>query len=125
MQTISVKTLVDITVTNPTRDEKDPILIAQQGNFNSLIQSIGMRANMYYDIDPITTQEEGTKYWNWNFKVEQQGIWSIGTDPLALLRSDLEGVPIIGTLLNTVDIKPAVFCTQGERQNLWLNVSTF
>lgn len=125
MQTFSIKTLVDITVTNPSRDETDPILIAQQGNFNSLIQGIGMRANMYYEFNPMTTEENGKKWWNWAFKVEQQGIWQIGDDPLALLKSDLDGIPIIGTLTNTLDIKPAVFCTKGEQQNIWLSVAIF
>ena len=59
------------------------------------------------------------------FKVEQQGIWQIGDDPLALLKSDLDGIPIIGTLTNTTDIKPAVFCTKGEHQNIWLSVAIF
>lgn len=125
MQTISLKTTVDITATNPTRDEKDPILIAQQGNFNSLIQGIGMRANIYYEFNPMVTTEASVKYWNWAFKVEQQGIWQVGTDQLALLNSDLDGIPIIGTLTNTTDIKPAVFCTSGERQNIWLSVAIF
>ena len=125
MQTISVKTLVDITVTNPTRDESDPILIAQQGNFNSLTQGIGMRANIYYEFIPMVTMENNIKWWNWAFKVEQDGIWKVEDDPIALLKRDLNGIPIIGTLTNTTDIKPAILCTSGDAQNIWLTVSMF
>lgn len=121
MQSFSVKTLVDITVTNPTRDETDPIKIAQQGNFNSLLQGIGMRANMFYDFDPIETEEDGTKYWLWNFKIEQPDIWKTGSDPLGLLKDDLNGIPIIGTLTNTIDIKPAIFDTKTDKQNIWIS----
>ena len=59
MPRYNIKTTVDITVTNPTRDETDQIKVAQQGNFNSLVQGIGLRANIDWDTDPVLKEEDG------------------------------------------------------------------
>ena len=49
----SIISLVDITRTNPSRDEVDKKMLAQQANFNSLIQAIGLRSNVEWEQDPI------------------------------------------------------------------------
>lgn len=120
MPRYNIKTTVDITVTNPTRDETDQIKVAQQGNFNSLVQGIGLRANIDWDTDPVLKEEDGVNYWHWSFKVEQNFIWTVDNDDLALLNSDLNNIPVINNLTNSVDHKPAAFRTSGDNKNLWI-----
>jgi hypothetical protein len=53
MPRYQIVTLVDITRTNPTRSETDQHLLAQQANFNTLLQSIGLRSNVEWAVDPV------------------------------------------------------------------------
>jgi hypothetical protein len=57
MSTYKIVTVVDITRTQPSRIETDKLKLAQQANFNSLCQAIGLRSNFGYQLDP--KQETG------------------------------------------------------------------
>jgi len=120
MQYIQIQTLVDITATKPSREDTDQFKIAQQSNFNSLMQAIGMRSNVEYRADPAIETVDDNKMWVWNFQVERDGVFTKGNDPVGLLKDDIAGVPIIANLSNTAKINPAVFMTQGDKQNTWV-----
>jgi hypothetical protein len=130
MPRYQIVTLVDITRTNPTRSETDQHLLGQQANFNTLLQSIGLRSNIEWSIDPVESAgslpfplEGKANYWTWTFEVEREEVFTKDEDPVGLLLDDLHGVPIIGQLNNSVDIDPPVFQTQGPKTNIWVSES--
>ena len=129
MARYKIVTLVDITRSQPSRDEVDPIRIGQQANFNSLIQAIGMRSNVAWGRDPkkhtgslpddITGK---ATHWIWEFDCEREDVFLKGDDPVGLLAEDLHGVPVIADLENSADILPAAFQTRNGNQNTWLTI---
>jgi len=127
MSTYKIVTVVDITRTQPSRIETDKLKLAQQANFNSLCQAIGLRSNFGYQLDP--KQETGSlphdlggkaTHWVWEFDTERPDLFLHDSDPVGLLKQDLHGVPIINQLNNTADIDPAIFQTHGKKANIWI-----
>jgi hypothetical protein len=130
MPRYQIVTLIDITRTNPTRAETDQYLLAQQANFNTLLQSIGLRSNVEWAVDPVESLgslpyplEGKANYWTWTFEVERDQVFAKDGNPVGLLLDDLHGVPVIGQLNNSVDIDPAVFQTYGPNTNIWVSES--
>jgi hypothetical protein len=130
MPRYQIVTLVDITRTNPTRSETDQHALAQQANFNTLLQSIGLRSNVEWAVDPVESSGSlpyplagRANYWTWTFEVEREEVFTKDSNPVGLLLEDLHGVPIISQLNNSVDIDPAVFQTQGPKTNIWVSES--
>ena len=129
MARYQIITLVDITRTNPSRNETNKIKLGQQANFNSLIQAIGLRSNVAWDIDPerhtgrVPHQDSKANHWIWQFEVERDQIfWKNENDQVGLLLDDLDGVPIISNLTDSVDIHPPVFKTRGDQANTWITI---
>jgi len=120
MARYTIRTTVDITRSNPDRADPDQIKQAQQSNFNSLLQGIGMRANVEWDNDPIRTVENDTAYWTWQFEVEREDVFLEDDDPVGLLKNDLHGVPIIKNLTETEKFDKAVFLTKNGTNNIWI-----
>ena len=130
MPRYQIVTLVDITRSNPSRSETDQYLLGQQANFNTLLQSIGLRSNVEWTTDPVETAgslpyplEGKANYWTWTFEVEREEVFAKDNNPVGLLLDDLHGVPIIDQLNNSVDIDPPVFQTQGPKTNIWASES--
>lgn len=121
-------TLVDITRSNPQRSDSDRLRQGQQANFNSLIQAIGMRSNVEWNDDPkmskgtVPNQNFKAEYWSWQFEVEREQVFELNGNPVGLLIQDLNGVPIIPDLSNSVVIEPAAFQTQGSAINTWVRL---
>ena len=122
-------TLVDITRTNPVRSETDKLKLGQQANFNSLIQAIELRSNVDWEADP--KQHSGTlprplvgkaTHWIWEFDCEREDVFLKDNDPTALLKDDLNGVPVVPLLENSADIHPAIFQTRGDNTNTWVTI---
>ena len=57
----------------------------------------------------------------WTFDVERDEVFLKDNDPVGLLVDDLNGVPIISNLDNSVDIDPPIFSTKGDNINTWIN----
>ena len=117
-------TLFDITRTNAVKTEPDQLKILQQNNFNSLRQAIEMRSNVEWLRDPIRNTgrlpdglEGSAAHWIWDFDVEREDLFLANDDPVALLKDDLHGVPIVTGLSETAEIKPAAFQTKGQSIN--------
>jgi len=114
-------TKVDITPSMPNRDNTDTVLRAQQSNFNSLIQGIELRANVFWDQGPLmATDSEGNNTWHWTFSVEQQGVFDNGDNPIGLLLEDLNNIPVINHLPNTPNLTHPAFKTKGSDRNTWI-----
>ena len=127
MARFQIITLVDITQTNPHRSETDQHLLSQQANFNSLVQAIGLRANVAWMSTPkerngaLPRDIDGKAvYWTWSFDVERDDVFLKDSNSVGLLIDDLNGVPIIPNLNNSVDLDPACFISKGEQTNIWV-----
>lgn len=127
MARYKIITLVDITRSDPSKKETDPIKIGQQSNFNSLIQAIGLRSNLEWVRDPIKQTgrlPEGidgkATHWIWEFDCEREDVFLKDNDPAGLLKEDLHGVPVVVKLENSVDITPPAFQTRNGNQNTWV-----
>ena len=127
MPRYQIVTLVDITRTMPSRSETDQKKIAQQANFNSLVQAIGMRSNVTWDRDPIAEmgrvadQNIKAMHWRLEFFVEREQVFLKDQDAVGLLKTDLDGVPVIVGLNDSADINPACFFSQGDKINIWIH----
>lgn len=128
MERYKIISLVDITRSGASRYDTDKIKISQQSNFNSLVQAIGIRANIEWDQDPKRLNgrfpdpiEGAGTYWTWEFVTERNQVFLKDEDPVYLLKEDIHGVPVINGLNNTVDITPSVFQIKGDRQNIWIS----
>jgi hypothetical protein len=129
MPRYTVITLVDITRTNPNRNETDSVKLSQQANFNSLIQAIGLRSNVEWDCDPIKSEgalplpfDGRGVYWTWDFTVEREDVFTANNDPTGLLVTDLHNVPVNVNLEESINIHPPAFQTQGKQQNTHLTI---
>ncbi len=127
MNRYKIVTLVDITKSNANRAETDKIKVGQQANFNSLIQTIGIRANVQWLSEPMMHTgilpedlDGKANHWVWEFIVEQNEIFLKNSDPVGLLVDDLNGVPIISNLKDSVDLDPPAFITKGPKANTWV-----
>ena len=119
MQTYRIKTTVDITRTRPDRHSQDQTAVAQQQNFNTLLQGIELRANIGWDEDP---QRIGD-HWIWYFSVEAEDLFDDGDDAVGLLKADLHNIPVIGNLTNPIAVYPAAFRTLGRDTNTWIEIA--
>lgn len=127
MQTYTVVSLVDITRSNPDRSCTDKIKLGQQANFNSLLQAIGLRSNVEWQQDPkvydgrLPEPFEGRgTYWTWTFFIERDWVFAKNNNDVGLLLEDLQGVPIVDQLNNSVDLNPSIFQTNGPKKNIWI-----
>ena len=128
MNTYEIVTLVDITRTQARREDTDILKKAQQANFDSLRQAIELRSNVEWTDDPKgelgrlppNTAEGKAKYWQWQFSVEREAVFESNGDPVALLRQDINGVPVIAGLEETTDLTPPAFITEGKNINTWV-----
>ena len=117
-----LRTLVDITRTGQTRyalgREYERY---QQQNFDSLIQAISLRALPFWEEDPVSElvdiKDFGTDYlgkqkiWTFRFHVETDDAYATKPGNIDLLINDLNLVPFIPDLGETVKINNHIFDT--------------
>ena len=110
-------TLVDITPTGVTRDLGDKELERnQQRNWETLLQIISLRTQ---PID-LTVPEKKDTAWEFEFRSESEGVFEMhgNPDPLAGLKQDCEGVPMMLNLTEQPSMTPTI-ATSGDNQNIW------
>jgi hypothetical protein len=124
-----VTTLIDITRTEANRAVLDDRQLHQLANFNSLRQSIEMRAIVQWNKNP--TKHSGrlpepfdgrADYWIWEFETERDDLFLRDNDQTALLKEDLHGVPIISGLDETADLYPPAIQTLGKIPNTLVEI---
>jgi hypothetical protein len=123
MPRYKIKTTVDITRSNPSREDTNSVRNGQQLNFNTLLQGIGMRANVEWDNDPQPVEYQDTKEWFWEFEAEQVDVFATKDDPVGLIKQDLQGIPVIRNLTETVALEKPIFITSGDNQNIWIKTT--
>ena len=123
MDIIEIQTLIDITNTRVVRPNQGTSLAYDQNrNFITLIQCIEIRSIINYNNPPvcklmdITDSEFGSEYvgkhmvWTFNFIPDRIGVCAIDKkSPLGGLVENIDGVPIIKNLTETINIAKAIF----------------
>jgi hypothetical protein len=115
-----IHTTIDITRTGQYRNEpgKEQARLQQQ-NFDTLINTIGMRSNITYDYPPKVILDYPETYgmigkklcniWVFEWRVEMEYVFRDLEDDVALLRKDFELVPFIANLTETVECDPPMW----------------
>jgi len=122
MQVVEIKTLIDITNTNVRRSTQGTAQqLDQFRNWTTLLQCIGMRAIIEYDRESTVEEIDvkglgfGTNYkgkhrvWTFHFRPDRSDAFVEHNDPIAHLKNDLDKIPIIVNLTETINIEQAVF----------------
>lgn len=113
MERFRITTLVDITRTQVFKEHINPLKKKQQDNYNTLHQTLEMRAIIFSDKDPERKimEWEGKQQltWIWEFYTERDDIFLKDGDPAYLIRTDLEYVPFINNCEETAKFKNCVF----------------
>lgn len=143
MQRHEILTLVDITETgitnNNAKDAETQLKRNQQRNYDTLCQVISLRSNFYGpsvgsgiienvdyfddEINQLISNISDRKIKIWSFVFETDRTDPFGID-YELLKMDLNMVPIIPALTETVPIFPPYFITSGDLQNTVVRLST-
>jgi len=120
----SIFTQIDITKASPLRDEQDMLKQGQQANFNSLRQAIELRAIIVDDQDPKQYTEDGELWWVYHFETDRDDEYLVKNNPVGLLVDDIDGIPFISGLNNTVEFEQLVFKTKGKKPNTKVQIRT-
>lgn len=136
MQRHEIITLVDITETgvtdNNAKDAETQLQRNQQRNYDTLCQVISLRSNFYgasagsamienvdyfdEDLNDLISRHDAKTIKVWSFIFDTDRTDPFGID-YELLKMDLNMVPIIPALSETVPIFPPYFITSGDLQN--------
>jgi hypothetical protein len=123
MEQIEIKTLVDITKPQVHRPGQGTLLEQNQfKNWTTLQQCIGLRSIIEYDYPPIVESLDiknlgfGSKYkgvhkiWTFKFRPDRNLAYDDSQgNIIGLLLADIDQVPIIENLEETINISKAVF----------------
>jgi hypothetical protein len=122
-------TLVDITHTGQYRNEvgKEDDRWREQ-NFNTVLQTLGIRANVHYAQKPIVTEvagrlvgfdtDEVIRVWRFDFSTEREHLYETNSDPVGYLKQDFHLVPYISGLDELMEQQYAVFNTADPGKNI-------
>jgi hypothetical protein len=122
MQIIEIKTLIDITDTKVIRLKQGTQLeYDQTRNFITLKQCAEIRSIINFDTSPSVEVKDvkdmgfGSKIkgkhkvWTWRFTPDRTGVYNENNSEVGALIEDVNGVPIIQKLTETVNIDKAIF----------------
>jgi hypothetical protein len=122
MQTIEIQTLVDITDTKVARPNQGTALQHDQfRNFTTLRQCVEIRSIISYDASPSVENVDikdmgfGSKFkgkhqvWTFRFYPDRTGAYIEGRDEVGALINDVNGVPVIQKLTETINMDTAMF----------------
>lgn len=122
-------TLVDITHTGQHRIEagKEELRWKEQ-NFQTVLQSIGIRGNVSFDHKPDVLEVAGNlvgfdtteiiKVWRFDFSTERDYLYEENGDPVAYLKDDIHLVPYISGLDEEMEQQHAVFNAKSVGANI-------
>jgi hypothetical protein len=124
MESIEIHTLVDVTNTGVRRANQGTQLeLDQFRNWSTLLQCIGLRAIIGYDHPPQVDLKSlkglgfGSEYrgehrvWTFTFRPDRVDEFAGENSSIDLLKQDLDMIPMIKNLTETVNIVQAVFST--------------
>jgi hypothetical protein len=122
-------TLVDITHTGQYRNEPGKEIDRwREQNFNTVVQTLGIRANVHFRENPFSVDVAGKlvgfdtdeiiRLWRFDFRTEQDFLYELDSDPTGYLKQDFHLVPYISGLGESMEQKYAVFNTQDPGKNI-------
>jgi len=122
-------TTVDITHTGQYRPEPGKEVDRwKEQNFQTILQTVGIRANISYRRPPDMIQVGGkqlgfntdnlVRAWRFDFSTEREGFFEMDGNPVGCLIADFEGVPYIAGLDESMDQNYNVFVTGGPSRNI-------
>ena len=122
-------TLVDITHTGQYRSEPGKeIARYQEQNFNTLIQTLGLRSNISYVTSPWLIEIKGSligfdtaeiiRVWRFDFETDRDFVYEKDDDPIGFLKDDFHLVPYIKGLNELMEQNYAVFSTEDPGKNI-------
>ena len=122
METVEIKTLVDITNTGVRRaNQGTQQELEQYKNWITLNQCIEIRSIINYDFPPTVEEVDvkglgfGSKYkgkhkvWTWRLSPDRSNAFAEEGDPVAGLVTSIDQVPFIKNLTETINIDRPVF----------------
>lgn len=124
-----IQTLIDITETRARRQGNDKFAYKQEANFQTILQTIGMRVNIEYQNSPTFEKIIASKnpfndkykgkqmLWTFEFNVEYEDALT-----LEMLKGDFDLIPIITGLNETIELNKALFKTTGKDTNILFSV---
>jgi hypothetical protein len=122
-------TLVDITHTGQHRPEsgKEPLRWKEQ-NFQTVLQTLGIRSNITYSNGPMVTEVNGRlvgfdtdeilRVWRFDFSTERDFVYELNNDPIGALIEDFTLVPYVSGLDESMTQKYAVFNPEDPGKNI-------
>jgi hypothetical protein len=122
-------TLVDITHTGQTRHEAGKELLrSKEQNFNTVLQTLGIRANISYSTSPTLTELKGRlagfdtdeiiRVWRFDFVTERDLLFEKDSNPVGHLIDDFHLVPYIAGLDEAMTQTYPVFNTLDPGKNI-------
>jgi hypothetical protein len=113
-----IDTVVDVTETNARRGQAEKLSLDQQANYNTLLQTIGLRCN----AEPISltaTIKDVSKLGFGDAIKGKQRVWTFefnnpyeGALTVDMLNDDFDLIPIINNLNETANINNSIFSTK-------------
>jgi|APGre2960657373_1045057.scaffolds.fasta_scaffold00073_41 hypothetical protein len=124
MEIVEIKTLIDVTNTQVSRaNQGTPEEYDQYRNWTTLLQCIGLRSIIAYEGDAeseivdIKNSGFGSAYkgkhrvWTFRFYPDRPAAFYDGNNAVGLLIEDLNSVPVMQKLTETINIDRPVFNT--------------
>jgi hypothetical protein len=122
-------TLVDITHTGQYRnDHHKQKERCQEQNFNTLLQTLGIRSNIHYYNSPDPIEIKGSligfdtdkiiRVWRFDFSTERDFVYELENNPVGGLITDFHLVPYIKGLNEDMEQQYAVFNTSDPGKNI-------
>ncbi len=122
MEIVEIKTLVDITDSGVRRlSQGSQQEVDQYKNWTTLKQCVELRSVVTYDFAPSVDSVDlknlnfGKNYkgkhrvWTWRFRPDREMVYADTSGPLGALSSDIDQVPIIQNLSESINIDKPVF----------------
>ena len=122
-------TLVDITHTGQHRNEpgKESLRWKEQ-NFQTVLQTLGIRSNISYTNTPIASEVNGRlvgfntdkiiRVWRFDFSTDREHVYELNDNPVGALIEDFTLVPYISGLDEAMTQKYAVFNPEDPGKNI-------
>ena len=102
------QTITDISAWNRSRN--------QQRNWETLTQLISLRTQ----VTELTLPVKNNDSWQFEFEVDNDNLFADLNDPLAVLKADCAGVPMLVGLNESADIESVLV----NNLNLWFSLMT-
>ena len=119
MAKIQIRTTIDITDTGVKRPEMGSEKeYNQYRNFTTFMQVCGLRSIFSVVEGPKLEKDE----WVLVIETDRESVYAEGSDPVKLLKDDLDQVPIIKGLNEVKDLKHPVIKTSGKTPNTFVSV---